>query len=128
MRVVKSYTNVWKLNRTFFTIGNVKLPAPVSMNFMIYFIVIVIPIALLGDLLSNIPGIIRYVIIPGGLAWIFDKKMIDGKNPYQFIRSICTHYYIIWVKGYKVNRFKHYKTIYPAIKTIITYRIHKAKP
>lgn len=122
-KIVKSYNNVWRLSRTFYSLGGVDLPMPVSMNFIMYFILAEVPMYLLGGLL---PGIVRYLVIPGIAAWVFDQRMIDGKNPYQFFRSIVVHYFIVIFKGHKVNRFRYYKIEYPAIKTIISYRTHKA--
>lgn len=121
-KIVKSYSHVWRLNRTFYSFGGVDLPLPVSMNFMLYFIVAAVVMHFIGGLL---PSIIRYIIIPLVVAWIFDQRLIDGKNPYQFIRSIATHYFVILSKGHKISRFKHYKTEKPAIKSNISYRIHR---
>lgn len=122
-KIVKSYNNVWHLSRTFYSLGGIDLPMPVSMNFMMYFILAEVPMYFIGGLL---PGMIRYLIIPGVIAWIFDQRMIDGKNPYQFFRSIAVHYFIVFFKGYKVSRFKHYKVEYPSVKMVIPYRKHEA--
>lgn len=121
-KIVKSYTHVWRLNRSFYSFGGMDLPLPLSMNFMLYFIVAVIVMHLIGGLL---PAIIRYLVIPLAVAWIFDQRLIDGKNPFQFIRSISAHYFVILTKGHKVSRFKHYKNEKPAIKSNISYRIHR---
>lgn len=123
-KVVKSYNNVWQLNRTFYSIGGMNLPMPVSMNFMLYFLVSEIPMYYLGWLL---PSSIRYLLVPGIIAWVFDQKMLDGKGPFQFVRSIAVHYYLVIAKGSQINRFKHYRADHPMIKEKIPYRVHKSK-
>lgn len=120
-KIVKSYANVWQLNRKFYSFGGVEAPVPLTMNFMAYFFVGLVVMKFFG---GGVPGIIRYLLIPGGIAWLFDQKLIDGKTPYQFFRSITTHYYIIIFKGYRVNRFKYRKTVNPSVKAKIAYRIH----
>lgn len=122
-KVVKSYNNVWRISRTFYTIGGFDLPMPVSLNFMLYFMLSIVPMHMFGGLL---PSFIRYLLIPGGIAWIFDQRMLDGKNPFQFARSVVIHYYLVLFKGYKINRFRHYRAEYPSIETTISHRTHKA--
>jgi len=121
-KIIKSYHNIWRLNRTFYSFGGVDSPMPLSMNFIVYFLVTVAITHFLGGFL---PGLIRYVLIPAAAAWIFDQRLIDGKNPFQFFRSIFTHYYVVFFKGHKVSRFKHYKVERPAVKAKIAYRIHQ---
>lgn len=121
-KIVKSYHNIWRLNRTFYSFGGVDSPMPLTMNFISYFLIMIVVMHFLGGFL---PGIFRYLLIPGGFAWIFDQKMIDSKNPYQFLRSIVTHYYVVLVKGHKVRRFQHYKTERPSIESKISYRVHR---
>lgn len=122
-KIIKSYNNVWHISRTFYSLGGIELPMPVSMNFMIYCILAEVPMYLIGGIL---PAMIRYIIIPAVIAWVFEQRIIDGKNPYQFFRSIVSYYFIVLVKGHKINRFQYYKVEKPEIKMSIPYRKHRA--
>lgn len=121
-KIVKSYNNIWKLNRTFYSIGGVSLPTPVSINFAGYFVLAIVIMYFIGFMF---PSIIRYVLIPIAFAWIFDAKLLDGKSPFQFAGSMATHLYLVYGKGSKINRYKHYQAENPKIDSKIAFRTHE---
>ncbi len=125
-RIVRSYTKVWRIQRVFYGFGEIQFPIPVSAGFLVYFTLALLMMQLLSSFLPIRPAF-RYVLIPGGIAWLFDQKMIDGKNPFQFIRSILSFYYMRLTKGKQINRFKHFKAEQPIIKEEIPYRVHFKK-
>lgn len=125
-KILKSYSKVWKIERTFYQIGGFNLPSPVALNTIIYFLVFAIVMFLARNMLiiSLIPDAFKYLFIPGGIAWLCSNKLLDGKNPLSFVLSIVTHYLTILVKGYRINRYKYIDSKGTAkYTTKISYRI-----
>ena len=121
-RVVKSYNHIWKINRTFYNIGGMNLPIPVSFNLVIYFIITELIMFTIGGFIPW--GSIRYLIIPLAAAWFLDQKLLDGKNPFKFAKSVIIYYFIIFTKGKYVSRYRYYKIEKPQIKANIPFRVH----
>lgn len=126
-KVLKSYSKVWRIERMFYEIGGVNLPFPVAFNALIYYIVFVFLIYVLRGvvIINKIPPLYKYLFIPGGLAYLFNSKLLDGKNPIGFLKSILIHYYVIFFKGSKVVRYKYIKARKEKAKYTnkISYRI-----
>lgn len=124
IKYIKSYSKVWKIERRFYGFGGFHLSTPIGIYKIIYFALSIALMAVVGGFITS--PIIRFVVVPGFLAWLLDQKLIDSKNPYQFIRSLALHYIIVLFKGPNVSRFRHYKLKIVAIKDKISYRVHHA--
>lgn len=126
-RILKSYSKVWKIERVFYQVGGFTLPNPIALNTFLYFMVFELILFLTRNvvLLNLIPGAVRYLIIPGGLAWLCNNKLLDGKNPISFVLSIFVHYTNILSRGGHINRYKYIKSRKGIAKysTNISYRI-----
>lgn len=111
VRILKSYSKVWKIERMFYQVGGFNLPNPVALNTLLYFagFAALIFLARNFPLVSLIPGFYKYIAIPGVLAWACNNKLLDGKNPLAFIISIIKHYVVINSYGKRINRYKFVK-------------------
>lgn len=95
MKKVKSYSNIWKLEKVLYSVEDIRLPFPVTYSQMAWF---------LGSLFfviffANVPPfafisspLIKYVAFPIGVAWFMSQKAFDGKKPYRFLASVLTYY------------------------------------
>lgn len=95
MRIVRSYTNVWKVEKMFYGVNDWHLPRPVPMMAVawggIFFV--------LSLLLNGIPPFIfrnqilmNHVALPVFFAWLMNKARFDGKTPVGFLRSVCIYF------------------------------------
>lgn len=124
-KILRSYSKVWKIERVFYQFGEWNLPNPIALNTVIYFTVFFFLMFFLSkiQIIGNISGIYRYAVIPGVLAWTCNNKMLDGKNPLGFIKSILMHCVGNWFVGSRLNRYKYIKSKDKArYTTRITYR------
>lgn len=124
-KIIKSYTSVFRIERKFHGFGGVTFPIAFSFNSVIYWGLAAFIMHYIG---WWIPSLMRYFIIPGVLAWVFDQKLLDGKSPFQFARSIVIYYYILLVKGGRISRYRYYKKEKPVMHVNASYRVHKEKP
>lgn len=111
VKILRSYSKVWKIERVFYQLGGINLPLAVALNSLLYYLMfLVITVALSRfKVISLIPPLYRFILLPGALAWLFNNKLLDGKNPVAFLRSIFTHYLVIWFKGSRIVRFRNIK-------------------
>uniref|UniRef100_UPI00403FA7B7 conjugal transfer protein n=1 Tax=Candidatus Enterococcus willemsii TaxID=1857215 RepID=UPI00403FA7B7 len=96
MKKLKSYTNIWSVEKVIYAINDFKLPFPVTFSQMAWFICSLFTVILLGDIppLSLIDGaLLKYVGIPIGLTWFMSQKTFDGKKPYRFIQTTITYFF-----------------------------------
>jgi hypothetical protein len=95
MEKIKSYSKIWNLDRVFYSVGDVKLPMPISGNFAIWSTILFVIMATFGKLLSPlIPNkAVRIVVIPIAVAWIMSKKTFDGKKPLSFLKSVIAYWF-----------------------------------
>lgn len=109
VRILKSYSKVWKIERVFYQIGGVNLPNPVALNTLLYFLVFEVLMYLLKNfpIISLLPGYLKHLFIPGGLAWLCNNKLLDGKNPFSFVKTIVVHYAVVFMYGTHINRYKY---------------------
>lgn len=94
MKKIKSYTNIWNVEKVIYAINDFQLPFPVTFHQMAWFVMTLFVVILLGDLppLSLIEGaLLKYFGLPVGVAWFFSRKTFDGKKPYSFLRSAIAY-------------------------------------
>ncbi|RHH53645.1 conjugal transfer protein [Enterococcus casseliflavus] len=113
MKKIKSYTNIWNVEKVLYAINDVKLPFPVTFSQMAWLVGSLLTVMFLGDLppLSFLHGVLlKYVGIPVGLTWFMSQKTFDGKRPYRFIQTVIQ--YVLRSKltfGGKAVQFKKQK-------------------
>ncbi|WP_228614864.1 conjugal transfer protein [Enterococcus faecalis] len=94
MKKLKSYTNIWSVEKVIYAINDFRLPFPITFSQMTWFICSLFTIMLLDDIppLSLIKGaLLKYVGIPVGLTWFMSQKSFDGKKPYRFIYTVISY-------------------------------------
>ena len=90
---IRSYTNVWKIERMLYGVNDYHLPRPIPYSTVIWFAVGF----LLSFQLAGIPPfifgspLVDHIGIPGLLAWLMGKLKVDGKNPIGVILSVCRY-------------------------------------
>lgn len=91
MRIVRSYTNVWKVEKMCYGINDWHLPRPVPMATVGW----VGAFWVLSLFLKGIPPFIftenvlmNHIALPVFFAWLASKAKFDGKTPHGFFRSV----------------------------------------
>jgi hypothetical protein len=95
MKKIRSYTNIWNVEKVIYAINDMKLPFPVTFTQMTWFVVSLLLVVFFGELppLSLIDGaLLKYVGIPVGLTWFMSQKTFDGKKPYGFLKSVIAYF------------------------------------
>lgn len=95
MKKVRSYTSIWNVEKVIYAINDLKLPFPITFNQMTWFVLSLFLVIFLSNVppLSLINGaLLKYLGIPGFIAWFMSQKSFDGKKPVGFIRSIYRYY------------------------------------
>lgn len=95
MKKVRSYTSIWNVEKVIYAINDLKLPFPITFNQITWFVLSLFLVIFLSNVppLSLIDGaLLKYLGIPGFVAWFMSQKSFDGKKPVGFIRSIYRYY------------------------------------
>lgn len=90
MKKIRSYTNIWNVEKVIYAINDFQLPFPVTFTQMAWFVVSLFTVIVFADFppLSMIDGaFLKYIGIPVGFTWFISQKTFDGKKPYGFLRS-----------------------------------------
>lgn len=90
MKKIRSYTNIWNVEKVIYAINDFQLPFPVTFTQMAWFVVSLFTVIVFADFppLSMIDGaFLKYIGIPVGFTWFMSQKTFDGKKPYGFLRS-----------------------------------------
>ena len=94
MKKVRSYTSIWSVEKVLYSINDFKLPFPVTLTQMTWFVASLLAVILLGDVppFSIIQGaFLKYLGIPFALTWFMCQKTFDGKKPYGFLKSVTAY-------------------------------------
>lgn len=87
---IKTYTDLWTMEKKLYSIYDLALPAPVSLRSVGIFIAVSVPwmglLAYLQVPLSP-PWFLLYIILPGAAAFFGSKPFIEGKNLFQYLGS-----------------------------------------
>lgn len=107
--ILYSYSKVWNVEKKIYALFNLVLPAPLNPYLILIYILLLGIIMLLEHsipLLSAIPVIIRYLVLPYGGARYLMKKKLDGKNPLKYLFGLI--FFLLFERGMYVERFKKY--------------------
>lgn len=91
MKKLRSYTNIWNVEKVLYSINDFQLPFPVTFTQMAWFVITMFAVMLFGNLppLSMIEGaFLKYLGIPVAVTWFMSQKTFDGKKPYGFLKSL----------------------------------------
>ena len=95
MKKIRSYTSIWNVEKVIYAINDLKLPVAITFNQMTWFVLTLFFVICFASIppLSFIEGaFLKYLGIPGFMAWFMSQKSFDGKKPVGFIRSIYQFY------------------------------------
>lgn len=96
MKQIRVYNQVFRIEKTVYSIQGVHLPLPVSYRQMAFFVGTLIIMVIL----NRFPPfswvdyfLIKFVAIPGVVAWFFTRKTLDGKAPHRFLLRYIEHFF-----------------------------------
>jgi hypothetical protein len=123
-RTIRVYNQVFRIEKTVYSIQGINLPQPVSYRQMAFFI----GSLLVMIVLNAFPPVnmidlflVKFVGIPFLVAWFFTRKTLDGKAPHRFIARYIEH-------KLSNHQFARYKNMEKRKKYqydgVIAYRIH----
>lgn len=95
MKKIRSYTSIWNVEKVIYAINDLQLPFPITFNQMTWFVLTLFFVIVFANVppLSLIDGaLLKYLGIPGFMAWFMSQKSFDGKKPLGFIKSIYRYY------------------------------------
>lgn len=94
MKQIRVYNQVFRIEKTVYSIQGVSLPLPVSYRQMAFFVGTLVIMVFL----NRFPPfnwvdyfLIKFVAIPAAVAWFFTRKTLDGKAPHRFILRYIEH-------------------------------------
>ncbi len=102
--ILRTYGSVWKFERTIYSVEGIKLLVPVKPNEVLYFFVSIIIVVLLSKIpfISNVPAVLRYLIVPFFLTKFFTKQKLDGKLPHKFFVDFLVYKF----SAKKIEKFR----------------------
>lgn len=94
MKQVKSYTNIWNVEKVLYALSDLRLPFSVTFTQIAWFTVLF----LLVGMFRNVPplsfidnALLKHFAVPAGITWFMSQKTFDGKKPYSFLWSVCIY-------------------------------------
>ena len=97
-----SYHKIWKIEKKIYAIQNIVLPIPIDPWELLYFgatwVVCNVIFGLLPGV-SNIPVMIRSIMLPFAISKFLMTKKLDGKNPLRYMLGVITFLFVEQVKS-----------------------------
>ena len=92
-----SYHKIWKIEKKIYAIQNIVLPIPIDPWELLYFgatwVVCNVIFGLLPGV-SNIPVMIRSIMLPFAISKFLMTKKLDGKNPLRYMLGFITFLFV----------------------------------
>ena len=92
-----SYHKIWKIEKKIYAIQNIVLPIPIDPWELLYFgatwVVCNVIFGLLPGV-SNIPVMIRSIMLPFAISKFLMTKKLDGKNPLRYMFGVITFLFV----------------------------------
>ena len=92
-----SYHKIWKIEKKIYAIQNIVLPIPIDPWELLYFgatwVVCNVIFGLLPGV-SNIPVMIRSIMLPFASSKFLMTKKLDGKNPLRYMLGVITFLFV----------------------------------
>lgn len=92
-----SYHKIWKIEKKIYAIQNIVLPIPIDPWELLYFGAIWVVCNVIFGLLpgvSNIPVMIRSIMLPFAISKFLMTKKLDGKNPLRYMLGVITFLFV----------------------------------
>lgn len=107
--VIKTYKKLWRLDYKVYALGtSLTLPRPLPVRFAAYLCVAAAIMALLNKqpFMASVPFVIKWVLIPGGIAKLMDTVKLDGKNPVLYFSGYLR--FLVFEKGIHLEHFREH--------------------
>lgn len=92
-----SYHKIWKIEKKIYAIQNIVLPIPIDPWELLYFgatwVICNVIFGLLPGV-SNIPVMIRSIMLPFAISKFLMTKKLDGKNPLRYMLGVITFLFV----------------------------------
>lgn len=84
---IRTYRQVWLQETMIYQIERIRLPFPISTRQAGIFALAAVAMVVLSNVpgVDLIPGLVRYLLIPGAVAWSMTKLRLDGKPPLRWL-------------------------------------------
>lgn len=85
---LRTYAQVWRLERVIYQIEGVNLPFAITMQQMMFFAGCILVMAFLSKILpglSRVGAVARYLILPAFVTWFLTRQRLDGKAPHRWV-------------------------------------------
>lgn len=125
MKHIRVYNQVFRIEKTVYSIQGINLPLPISYRQLAFFVGTLVIMVILNKFppISWIDYfLIKFVGIPVIAAWFFTRKTLDGKAPHRFILRYIEHLF-------SAHHFARYKELekpgrsYYQYEGEVTYRL-----
>lgn len=101
---LRTYRQVWRLERVIYQIERVRLPFPVTfrqVGVFVFTLLLLVPAGRL-PVLSQLPPLLLYLGIPVLAAWYLTSQTLDGKPPHRWLLTMVAYS----LSPKRVNRFR----------------------
>lgn len=107
-RVIQTHATFWTKKREI----TIPIIGTFGQDYAVYSVILIAVMFMLGFIpfIKNMGFVLRWMIIPLGLAWILDRQLVDGKSPVGFIRSSLT-YLTSMIFGNTYIKYRKYKKL-----------------
>lgn len=89
MRKLKSYSNIWKVERILYAVNDVNLPFPVTFHQIGWAVMSEVAMIYFGGFIPDWG--IRYIGVPLAVTLLMSKVTFDGKKPYNYFRAMLLY-------------------------------------
>ncbi|QQN86410.1 TcpE family conjugal transfer membrane protein [Bacillus toyonensis] len=100
---VRTYNSIWDIPKSLYGIRDLTLPFPVPYRQLGFFVGSLLLILILDQFLplgNNV--FLKYLILPGGIAYFFGNVELDGKSPLKFL----FRFFVFMFESKKISRYK----------------------
>lgn len=107
---IYSYQKVWNFEKKIYSFQNLNLPVPVNPYSILYVLGIALFFFVLGKIIpiiTVVPAVLRFVMIPYIISNYLMKKKLDGKKPLKFFVGYVR--YLFYDKRHFMERFSMHR-------------------
>jgi len=100
---LRTYRQVWRLERVIYQVERVRLPFPVTfrqIGIFVFALLLMVPVSRLPGL-NRLPGLVIFGLVPALAAWYLTSQTLDGKPPHRWLLSML----LFGLSPKRLNRF-----------------------